>query len=455
MITTEDVVRATGGVLLNGDMKISFRRVIQDSRQVRPGDLFVALKGPRFDGHDFVLAAIEAGAKGALVEYWPKNINIFELHRAISIIRVKDTLKALGDLAAYRRRQLKATVVGITGSCGKSTTKEFLTQLLKGHGAYGNPGNWNNLIGAPLSLLNAPEEARFLVFELATNRPGEIGRLAEIINPHVSLLLGVKPAHLEGFSDFGALLREKLSLFEKTMGPIVFPHDQEEIRETVEKEFEDRPRKSFGLREGADFSARNIKVTPRGTSFELLAEGEVFPLTIPLLGRHFVLDLLAALATASFLGEDFRALLPRVPELKTLPRRLELKEARGLSLLDDTYNANPASLKAGVEVVAALRPFYQRAVAVVGDMKELGPESKAFHQEAGRMLAEVFDEILAVGEEASEIAKVSGEKGKFFPEKEALKDYLARGLREGDLVYVKGSRAMKLDELVDQLVEGG
>ena len=455
MITTEDVVRATGGVLLNGDMKISFKRVIQDSRQVRPGDLFVALKGPRFDGHDFVLTALEAGAKGALVEYWPENVNIFELHRAISIVRVKDTLKALGDLAAYWRRKLKATVVGITGSCGKSTTKEFLTQLLEGRGAYGNPGNWNNLIGAPLSLLNAPEEARILVLELATNRPGEIGRLTEITNPHVSLLLGVKPAHLEGFSSFGALLREKLSLFEKTKGPIVFPHDQEEIRKVVEKDFKDRPKKSFGLKDGADFSARNIEITPGGTSFELLAEGEAFPLSLPLLGRHFVLDLLAALATASFLVEDFRTLLPLVSGLKTLPRRLELKEAKGFSLLDDTYNANPASLKAGVEVVAALRPFYRRAVAVVGDMKELGPESKAFHQEAGRRLAEVFDEVLAVGEEASEIAAASGKKGKFFAEKEALKDYLARELREGDLVYVKGSRAMKLDELVDQLVEGG
>ena len=454
MITTEDVVRATGGVLLNGDMRIAFRRVCQDSRQIRPGDLFVALKGPRFDGHDFVLAAIEAGAKGALVEYWPENINIFELHRAISIVRVPDTLKALGDLAAYHRRRLKGRVVGITGSCGKSTTKEFLTTLLGKHKAYGNPGNWNNLIGAPLSLLNAPDEASFLVLELATNRPGEIPRLAEIVRPEIAILLGVRPAHLAGFSSFEELLGEKLSLLTQTPGPWVYPFGQEEIRAWVEREAGDRPTRSFGLEEGADFAARRIEITLEGTRFELVVGNEVFPLRLPLLGRHFVLDFLAALAAASFLVEDWRPLLASVEQLKTLPRRLELKKGPGFVILDDTYNANPASLTAGKEVVEALKPGFQRALAVLGDMKELGPESRRFHQLAGAEAAQVFDEIWAVGEEAQALAEAAGSKGRFFASKEALLEQLRQELKPGDLLYVKGSRAMALEELVDALLGG-
>ncbi len=453
MITTEDVVRATGGVLLNGDMLISFNRVGHDSRQIKPGDLFVALKGPRFDGHDFVLQAIEAGAKGALVEYWPQNVNIFELHRAISIVKVPDTLKALGDLAAYWRKKLPAKVVGITGSCGKTTTKEFLKGLLERYGAYANPGNWNNLIGTPLSLLNAPPEASFIILELATNRPGEIPRLAELVNPEVSVLLGVEPAHLEGFSSYEGLLAEKLSLFEKTKGPIVYPFSQRDLRSLIEERYKGRPARTFGLEEGAYFRAQNVKITLKGTEFDLVAEGKRFSLRLPLLGRHFVLDLLAALAAASFLVEDWPSLLPQVANLKTLPRRLELKEGDGFWIVDDTYNANPASLRAGAEVVSALRPNFKRAIAVLGDMKELGSESEDLHRKAASFLVQVFDQLLVSGSEVRHLAEAAKEKAKYFPSKEDLIAHLKEELREGDLLYVKASRAMGFDEIVDRLLE--
>lgn len=453
MITTEDVVRATGGILLNGDMRISFSGVSHDSRGIKPGELFVALKGPRFDGHDFVLAAIEAGARGALVEYWPENVNIFELHRAVSIVKVPDTYRALQELGAYWRRKLTAQVVGITGSSGKTTTKEFLFNLLKEKGASASPGNWNNLIGVPLSILNTPEKAGFLILELATNRAGEIPALTRISDPEVAVLLEVRPAHLEGFSGFYDYLAEKLALFSHSRGSLVYPFDQEEIREWVAQNIpSSRPRVSFGLGEGADFQAQEIEISPSGTSFLLKAFGESYQLQIPLLGKHFVLDLLAALAAASLLLEDWQELLEKTKELKTLPRRLELKEASGFTVIDDTYNANPWSLKAGVEVVAALKEKFSRALAVVGSMKELGEETAFWHQKAGEHLSSVFDLILVVGEEARELARSAGSKARFFEDKSSLLEALRAQVKEGDLVYFKASRAVGLEEVVDQLL---
>ncbi len=453
MITTEDVVCATGGILLNGDMKIAFCGVSHDSRHIKPGELFVALRGPRFDGHEFVLEAIEKGAKGALVEYWPANVNIFELHRAISIVKVPNTYKALRDLASYWRRRLDATVVGITGSSGKTTTKEFLATLLEGQGVYKNPGNWNNLIGVPLSILNAPPETKFLVLELATNQPGEIPTLTELVDPDVAVLLGVNPAHLEGFSSFEDYFAEKLAIFSSSKGALVYPFDREEIRVWVEENASSRPRKSFGFEEGADFRAREITLSPEGTHFLLETQGKTHELTLPLLGRHFVWDFLAAISAASFLVPEWEALLERVPSLKTLPRRCELKEGPGFWVLDDTYNANPASLKAGTEVVSALRDKFKRLVAVLGPMKELGDETDFWHRKAGEELASVFDLVFVTGEEARDMVEASPEKIRYFEDKEDLFEALKRELREGDLVYVKASRAVGLDELVDKLME--
>jgi len=456
MITTEDVIRATGGLLLNGDMRISFPRVVHDSRHVEPGDLFVALKGPRFDGHDFVLEAISSGAKGALVEYWPQEVNIFELHRAISIIKVRDTLKALGDLAAYKRERLTAQVVAITGSCGKSTTKEMLATLLAPRFKVAkNPGNWNNLIGAPLSLLNAPEEAQILILEIATNRPGEISRLTEITKPNVAVLVSVHPSHLEGLGSFEGVLKEKLSLFEAAPKNAVFvyPYDQTEVQESLKEMISARTAQclSFGLKEGANVRAVDLRLSPRGTEFRLLYRGQAEDTFVPLFGQHFVLDALAASAAALVFGLSLREVAQGLKEVSSLPGRLEPKRLGPHLILDDTYNANPASLEAACEVARGLKDDFVQAIAVVGDMKELGASSKDWHLKAGEALAQVFDVVLALGEEVQALAQGAGKKARVFPNKETLVEELRKLLREPSLVLVKGSRAMRMEEIVTAL----
>ncbi len=453
MITTEDVVRATGGLLLNGDMKISFARVVHDSREVEPGDLFIALKGPRFDGHDFVLEAIEAGAKGALVEYWPQTVNIFELHKAISIIKVKDTLRALGDLAAYWRERLPSRVVSITGSCGKSTTKEILSALLSpSFKVAKNPGNWNNLIGTPLTILNVPEDTEVLIQEIATNQPGEIARLTEITKPNVAVLVSVHPSHLEGLGDLEGVLHEKLALFKKAPlnAVFIYPFDQPEVRSRLREMISARTAQclSFGFEEGANVRGSDLRLFPQGTEFRLHFKGQEVPAFIPLLGRHFVHDALAACAAALVFGLSLEEVAGRLKGVSTLPGRLEPKPIGPHLLLDDTYNANPASVVAACEVAQALKGKFERAIAVMGDMKELGASSRKWHLKAGQALAAVFDLVLAQGEEAEALVQGAGEKGLLFSSKEELLEQLQRNLRGPSLVLVKGSRATKMEEIV-------
>ncbi len=459
IITTEDLIRATGGVLLNGDMGIFFHGVSTDSRQIRPGELFVALKGPRFDGHDFVLQALEEGAKGALVSRWPEDINIFELHRAISLVQVKDTLKALGDLAAYMRRSFSGPVVGITGSFGKSTTKELLAGILnKAIGKVAkSPGNWNNLIGVPLSILNAPEGAEAWVLELATNQPGEIARLTEIVSPTVALLVGVGRAHLEGLGNFQGVLEEKLSLFTKAPAGafLVYPFDQPEVREEVSRRFAQRPRLGFGLEPGAEVQARDIQFGPEGMQFELCYQGKGVSISLPLWGRHFVYDALAAAAAALALGVSLEQVAQGLAEGQSLPHRLSPKKIGPHLVLDDTYNANPDSLAAACALAQELGQGFVQKIAVLGDMKELGDQAGDLHREAGARVAQVFDHVLAVGSWSRDLAQGAGKKAQAFDDKESLWQALKALLKEGpSLVLIKGSRAMRMEEILAKMEEG-
>ncbi|OAG27988.1 UDP-N-acetylmuramoyl-tripeptide--D-alanyl-D-alanine ligase [Thermodesulfatator autotrophicus] len=453
MISTEDVVKATGGVLLNGDMGITFTGVSHDTRTIKPGELFVAIKGPRFDGHDFVLEAIEKGARGALVSYWPENINIFELHKAVSIVKVPDTLKALGDLAAYWRKKLNAKVFAISGTCGKTTTKEILATLLEDYQTFKTPWNWNNLIGLPLTILNTPLEAQFLVLELGTNIPGEIARLTEIASPEVAIFLGSAPSHLEGLGTPENVFKEEIDvLLKASQATWVYPYDSSETRDFIASLNHQGREISFGFEKGADLKGEIIKVSLDGTQVKIYYQNDIYDARIPLLGKPFVFDTLAALAGALGTGLDLQELITKLEKLKSPPHRLEPKRGDNFWVLDDTYNANPASFKAAAEVLAAIKPQFSKVLAVVGDMKELGEKASFYHDEVGRMLAEVCDQILAIGEYAKDLARGGGEKVKVFSDKAALLEELRQVIVPETLVFVKGSRAMAMEKIVEELL---
>jgi len=322
---------------------------------------------------------------------------------------------------------------------------------------WNNPGNWNNLIGVPLSILNAPENAQAWVLELATNQPGEIARLTEIVAPTVALLVGVGRAHLEGFGNFEGVLEEKLALFEKAPAGafLVYPFDQPEVRERVAQSFSQRPTLSFGLKAGADLRAEHMEFCSEGMLFDLCYQGETMRVRLPLWGYHFVYDALAASAAALALGVSLEQVAQGLAQGRTLPRRLQPKKIGSHLVLDDTYNANPDSLAAACAVARELAQEFTLKIAVIGDMKELGEHAAELHREAGRILSEVFDCVLAVGQWAEELAQGAGAKGKALPDKEVLiQEVLGLLKGQSSLVLVKGSRAMGMEEIVERMEEG-
>jgi UDP-N-acetylmuramoyl-tripeptide--D-alanyl-D-alanine ligase len=459
VLSTEDVVRATKGILLNGDMGLTFSGVTTNSREVEPGFLFFALKGKRFDGHEFIKEAIESGVKGAVVERMPDYLRWDDLPRDVSIILVKDTLFALGELARYVRSLDGYKVIAITGSCGKTTTKEMTYQILSKFYKCGkNEANFNNLIGVPMTILAQDKDKDWVILEIATNFPGEIARLTEITNPDLGAITCVYAAHLEGLKSLEGILEEKTSLFAKMKkdGTIVYLYDQENLRERA-KNFP-QTKISFGFEKGADLWIENFEEVKEGTKISLVWSEKKREVFAKLKGRHQVLNLSASIAIALGTGLEFEEVCEKLPEIEEFYSRLKVIKTENLVVLDDTYNANLGSMAVALEYLENFPKGDFRKVAILGDMKELGEFAKSAHQSIGELAGKVVDFAIFVGEYAQDYRAGFG-KGDCltFETTEALLEALKQGKIDLSrcVVLVKGSRAMGMERVVLALLEGG
>jgi UDP-N-acetylmuramoyl-tripeptide--D-alanyl-D-alanine ligase len=459
VLSTEDVVRATKGILLNGDMGLTFSGVTTDSREVEPGFLFFALKGKRFDGHEFIKEAIASGVKGAVVERMPDYLRWDDLPRDVSIILVKDTLYALGELARYVRSLDSYKVIAITGSCGKTTTKEMTYQILSKFYKCGkNEANYNNLIGVPMTILAQDKDKDWVILEIATNSPGEIARLTEITNPDLGAITCVYAAHLEGLKNHEGVLEEKTSLFAKMKkdGTIVYFYDQENLRERA-KNFP-QTKISFGFEKGADLWIENFEEVKEGAKISLVWSEKKREVLAKLKGRHQVLNLSASIAIALGTGLEFEEVCEKLPEIEEFYSRLKVIKSENLVVLDDTYNANPGSMAVALEYLENFPKGNFRKVAILGDMRELGEFAKSAHQSIGELAGKVADFAIFVGEHAQDYRAGFG-KGDCltFETTEALLEALKQGKIDLSrcVVLVKGSRAMGMERVVLALLEGG
>ncbi len=457
-----EVIEATGGLLLSGDMGVVFSGVGTDSRTIGPGEIFVALKGPRFDGHDFVASAIKAGASGALVEDWPPGLNLFELHKAITIIKVRDTLKALGDLASWWRKKLGLMVLAITGSCGKTTTKDIAAAIFASQWpTLKTEGNFNNLIGLPLTLLKAREGVKWAVLEMGANRPGEIARLSEIASPDIGLVTNVAPAHLEGFGSLEGVYKAKGELYEALSGKTAVVCQDDKIlhrlalsraKEVVTYSLSDPT---------ATVTAEDIVQDEKGLAFVLSLRGKRLKVRLPLWGRHNVVNALAASSCALAAGIPAEIIARGLAEVEGRTGRFyPVALGSGAVLIDDTYNANPASVAAGLSAARELangRPL----VVVFADMLELGEASSELHCQIAEEIYRVKPSLLLTyGEFASHTSQRAQELGlrtEHLNTKEKLFLALGEALKRWPkaVILVKGSRSMGLDELCSRLREGG
>lgn len=432
-----------------------------DSRKIEPGQLFFAIRGRRFDGHEFVPDVLENGAAGAVVErgFWESSSP--EIRRLL--VPVQDTTEALQRLARGVRRLWAGRVVAITGSTGKTTTKEMIAALLSTrYLVLKSKGNLNNDYGLPLALLGLEVSHQVAVVELAMSAPGEIARLAQLAEPEVGVVTNVAPAHLQFFDSVDAIAKAKRELIEDIKGrgergTAVLNFDDARVRRFAEG-FAGTVL-TFGLGEGVMFRATDIKRQAGGGSrFHVKGpamEGE-FSLSLP--GLHNVENALAALAASSIFELPVDLLQQALGDFRNLSQRGEILTLPGnILVLDDCYNSNPRAMERMIETLAGW-PGAERRIAVAGEMLELGPTSPELHRRVGKKLAESgIDWLVAVQGEAKGFlegaieAGMDAQKAVFFEEASGAARYCQRLLKSGDVMLVKGSRGVNLETVIELL----
>ncbi len=463
LIPVEEVLRATGGKLLQGEKNTLFRGISTDSRTAEEGELFIALRGPHFDGHHFASETLEKKAGGVLVEEDRAGDIRWNGYRPKAVITVKDTLKALGDLALERRRKFPAPVVAVTGSNGKTTTKEMISACLETlFPILKTRGNWNNLIGLPLTLLNLTEKERVVILEMGMNVPGEVRRLTEIAEPDVGLITNIQRVHLEGMGSLERLKEEKGELFRRMRrdGTILVNQNDPYVIDLAH-EFSGQ-KITFGVEKEADVMAKEIRLRgAEGTSFTLILEKEEREVALPLLGRHFVPNALSAIAVASLFGVGVEKAIEALQGFRPFPMRMEVIPLKGGQILiNDAYNANPSSVELALGTLSEVKGK-GRALAVLGDMLELGDFTEEAHRELGRKVKELsLDLLLAMGEKAPLVIESAirhgfpSERTKVVENHGEAVSILRKVSREGDWILVKGSRGMAMEKIVEGLIEG-
>jgi UDP-N-acetylmuramoyl-tripeptide--D-alanyl-D-alanine ligase len=463
--TVQEIARALGVAVPSGLSPVErLAGVSIDSRAVGRGQLFVAIRGPRHDGHDFVAAALQAGAEAALVA--TDRISSYPEEIRGRVFSVPDTLAALQELARAVRRAWGKRIAAVTGSVGKTTTKEILAALLGAKfRVLKSEGNLNNEYGLPLTLLRLEPEDQAAVVELGMSHRGELRRLAEIAEPEVGVVTRVAPVHLEFFSSIDEIALAKRELIEGLAGQdrvAVLNADDPRVARFAEVA---RGRVlTFGCSPAAQFRAETIQDHgAAGSEFEFVGPGERARLTLALPGRHSVENALAALAAASVWGltaADAANVLRNIKVGEMRGRLLQF--AVGFALINDSYNSNPVALAAMIELLAntgdAKTGIYRRRILAAGEMLELGPDSAKLHREAGCCAASrKLDCVVAVQGNAVEIVNGAIEAGMpasqahFFEDSTAAAAFLAVFVRPGDLLLVKGSRGVKMERIVEAL----
>ena len=461
-ITIEEVLMATGGRLLQGEERAFFQGISTDSRMVGEGELFIALKGPRFDGHHFALKALEKKAGGVVIEEDKTGDIRWNGYRPKAVIVVKDTLRALGDLARERRRRYRIPVVALTGSNGKTTTKEMISACLETtFPILKTRENLNNLIGLPLTLLNLTEKERVVILEMGMNVPGEIRRLTEIAEPDVGLITNIQIVHLEGVGSLERVREEKGELFRRMRrdGTILVNQNDPHVIDLA-SEFSGQ-KITFGVEKSADVMAKEIRLRgAEGTSFNLILEGEEIEVSLPLLGRHFVPNALSAIAVASLFGIEVKKAKEALERFRPFPMRMEIIHLEGgKTLINDAYNANPRSMELALETLAEIKGK-GRAIAVLGDMLELGDFTEEAHRQIGEKVEELsIDLLLTMGEKAPLVVESAVRHG-FEPKRTRVMEshseaisILKEVVQEGDWILIKGSRRMAMEKIVEGLTE--
>ena len=453
-VTIEKIARIVEGRIQNvdADRLAEVKGVTIDSRVVDAGQLFVAIRGQTFDGHDFAAGAVQKGAVGVIAEH-PV---VMSADSKSAVIVVNDSIQALGRLAGWYRQQIGAKVIAITGSAGKTTTRQMMHQVLSGfYRCRQAPKSFNNHIGVPLAILSAEPDDEILLLELGSNHPGEISSLSKMSKPDVAVVTFIGPAHLEGFGTLEKVLEEKAAIAEGLCagGTLYVNGDQPELVEKAETIFNGRIIK-FGTDQSCDVIGTDLQLC--GKNGSLVIDGK--RVNVPLAGKANLMNILTVWSVCKDFKVRLSDFMQIIGRLTPVSMRLEVDELAGLTILNDCYNANPASMANALECLKTFGdPEKRRLVFIAGDMYELGDQSRRLHLELGRKAVdEGIQLILCAGQFAQDIAE--GAAGPWpsvpaqvFVNTDQLCDNLHKYIQADDIILVKGSRAAGLEKAVQQL----
>ncbi len=430
-------------------MDTTFSTVTIDSRNIKPGDLFIAIKGPNFDGHNFINEAQKQGACGVMVEK--------EVYADLPVLKVEDTRLALGRLGALRRAQLAdLPLIAVTGSCGKTTTKTMMAAILKQKGnTLATEGTLNNDYGVPLTLLKLQEQHDYAVVEMGANHFEEIAYLTQMVKPHVAVITNAGPVHLEGFGNVYGVAQAKGEIFRGLIpsGVAVLNADDTHFEYWQALVFE-RKKVTFGENAKADYRAADVWMNAQHKpEFRLCSPLGEIKITLPLLGRHNILNALAAAAATAELGASLNDIQQGLSQMEPVNKRLNEYQGRhGEMIIDDSYNANPAGMAAALSV---LMQYPGKRIMVLGSMGELGDLSEDYHYALGQQIRDMgVDVLLAVGDLALHTVNAFGTGAAHFSDKNSLLAELKPLLSKDAVILVKGSRFMKMENIVQELIKG-
>lgn len=437
-----EIARAVGGELSGRDALA--KGVSIDSRTIKPEDLFVAIKGPRFDGHEFAMQAASQGASGVMIS---ESIKLDADHGSI---RVPDTLRALKELAYYYRKKFRPKLIGITGTNGKTTVKDMTAAILSARfKVLKNEGNLNNQYGIPLSLFNLNAEHQVAVMELGMSALGEIADLCRLVEPEIGIVTNVGEGHTQYLKDIETVGEAKGELLESLPGDgwaIVNGDDANvmvQIKRTGARVI------TYGLSQDCRYEAKGIQFGSDGATFSVNGQ----PFRIGHLGLHNVYNSLAAIAAGEVLGVGLEEAAARISDLKPTPMRLEIINSSRVTIINDAYNANPPSMRAALKTLDSFIRA-SRKVAILGDMLELGDRENQWHREIGALAADKADLVIAVGPLAKEIwhgASAEKRTNLYYQDNLSLISDLGSILQKGDVVLVKASRGRHFEEIINAI----
>lgn len=447
--TLKQIRERLAGELSSGDA--SFSRVSIDSRSLSSGDLFVAIKGPNFDGHNFIEKVAESGAAAAVV-------SDAETY-SIPSLRVTDTRLALGQLGALNREHFSGQVLAVTGSAGKTTVKQMAASILNQCGSVlATHGNFNNEIGVPLTLLDISAEHQYVVMELGASSIGEIAYTVSLTKPDVAIITNAVDAHIEGFGSLNNVVQAKGEIIDglASTGIAVINSDDLNAYKWIQRAG-DRPCITFSLDEtaGSDFYATNYRINEAhgGYDFELVAPTGSIEICLKQLGLHNVANALAAAAGTSALGATLEQIKTGLEQTDMVAGRLFRRAGvNGALVIDDSYNANPESLRAAIDVLCQ---YSGRKILVLGDMAELGDMALRAHVDSARYaLDQGVDQFIAMGNLSAHAARIFGDRGSAYDSKELLSEMLRKIMNKNTTVLVKGSRSARMEEVVTAITGG-